>query len=139
MMSRLVDHDRTGGDPDFYFREFRAPAGCELIDRGAWAAANPMLGETLDPAHLAALVTITAESRFRRFHLNELMLDGAWLPTGAWDARRQPFTIPDSVEVVLGFDGSFNGDTTALVVVTIDRERPHIELSELCNLTAGKC
>jgi len=26
-----------------------------------------------------------------------------------------PFSLPDGVEVVLGFSGSFNGDTTALV------------------------
>ena len=50
-MARLVDHGRAGGDPDFYFKEFTAPAGCELTDRDAWAAANPMLGDTLDPAH----------------------------------------------------------------------------------------
>jgi phage terminase large subunit-like protein len=132
LMARLVDHGRAGGDPDFYFREFTAPAGCELTDRGAWAAANPMLGDTLDPAHLAALVKTTRESRFRRFHLNQRMsLDGAWLPPGAWDACRQPFTIPDGVEVVLGFDGSFNGDTTALVVVTVDRERPPCRASRI--------
>ena len=27
LMVRLVDHGRAGGDPDFYFREFTAPAG----------------------------------------------------------------------------------------------------------------
>jgi len=139
LMARLVDHGRAGGDPDFYFREFTAPAGCELTDRGAWAAANPMLGDTLDPAHLAALVKTTRESRFRRFHLNQRMsLDGAWLPVGAWDACRQPFTIPDGVEVVLGFDGSFNGDCTALVVVTVDRDRPHIDLVELWQPASGQ-
>jgi hypothetical protein len=53
-----------------------------LIDRGAWAAANPMLGETLNTAHLAALVKLRLSRGFARFHLNELMLDGAWLPTG---------------------------------------------------------
>ena len=122
-----------------YFREFTAPAGCELTDQGASAAANPMLGDTLDPAHLTALVKTTRESRFRRFHLNQRMsLDGAWLPPAAWEACRQPFTIPDGVEVVLGFDGSFNGDTTALVVVTVDRERPHIELVELWEPTGGQ-
>lgn len=116
LMVRLVDHGRAAGDPDFYFREFTAPAGCELTDRGAWAAANPMLGDTLDPAHLTALVKTTRESRFRRLHLNQRMsLDGAWLPAGAWDGCNVPFSLPDSVEVVLGFSGSFNGDTTALV------------------------
>jgi hypothetical protein len=81
-MARLIDHGRAGGDPDFYFKEFTAPAGCELTDRDAWAAANPMLGDTLDPAH-PGLVKTTRESRFRRFHLNQRMsLDGPWLPAG---------------------------------------------------------
>ena len=96
-----------------------------------------MLGETLNPAHLAALVKITLESRFRRFHLNELMLDGAWLPTGAWDARRQPFTIPDSVEVVLGFDGSFNERRWSWSRSTASGRIS--SCPSFGNLTAGKC
>jgi hypothetical protein len=89
LMVRLVDHGRAAGDPDFYFREFTAPAGCELTDRGAWAAANPMLGDTLDPAHLTALVKTTRQSRFRRLHLNQRMsLDGAWLPAARGTAAK---------------------------------------------------
>jgi hypothetical protein len=41
-----------------------------------------MLGETFNTAHLAALVKLRLSRGFARFHLNELMLDGAWLPTG---------------------------------------------------------
>ena len=67
LMVRFVDHGRAGGDPDFYFREFRAPAGCELTDRAAWAAANPMLGDTLDPAHLTALVKTPASRGFTAY------------------------------------------------------------------------
>jgi phage terminase large subunit-like protein len=132
LMSRLVTHGRTGTDLASYFREFTAPPDCEVTDREAWAAANPMLGDTLNPDHIAALVKTTRESRFRRFHLNQRMsLDGAWLPTGAWNACSVPFTVPDGVEVVLGFDGSYSGDTTAVVLVTIDAERPHIEFLRL--------
>jgi phage terminase large subunit-like protein len=39
---------------------------------------------------------------------------------------------------VLGFDGSFNGDCTALVVVTIDKDRPHVELVELWQPNGGQ-
>ena len=70
----------------------------------------------MDRAHLTALVKTTRESRFHRLHLNQLVsLDWAWLPAGAWDGRKVPFSLPDGVEVVLGFNGSFNGDTSALV------------------------
>jgi phage terminase large subunit-like protein len=138
LMARLVSHGRAGTDKDFYFREFTAPAGCELTDQAAWAASNPMLGDTLDPAHLAALVRTTRESRFRRFHLNQRMsLDGAWLPAGAWASCAVPFRIPDGVEVVLGFDGSYNDDCTVIVCVTVDPERPHIEIVEVWQPGAG--
>ena len=38
--------------------------------------------------------------------------------------------MADGAEVVLAFDGSFNGDTTVLVVATV-AERPHVDLVEL--------
>ncbi len=34
-------------------------------------------------------------------------------------------TIPDGTEIVLGFDGSYNDDSTALVACTLE-ERPHL-------------
>jgi hypothetical protein len=50
---------------------------------------------------------------------------GAW--AAAADATR---SIPDGTDVAVAFDGSFNGDTTVLVVATVD-QRPHIDLVEL--------
>src|SRR5215213_5444925 len=72
-------------------------------------------------------------SSFRRARLCQLthQLDEASLPPSAWaactDASRQ---VADGVDVVLAFDGSFNGDTTVLTVATVD-QRPHIDLVEL--------
>lgn len=44
-----------------------------------------------------------------------------WLPVGAWRACADPQGWPeDGAEVVLGFDGSYNGDSTALVGATLD-------------------
>jgi phage terminase large subunit-like protein len=58
-------------------------------------------------------------------------LEEAWLPPGAWDqVSDSAHLIPDGAEVVLAFDGSFNGDTTCLVVASVD-QRPHIDLVEL--------
>lgn len=129
LMARLVEHGRTGADPDFFFVEYTAPVGCEMTDRDAWAAANPQLGDTLGPDHLAAMARTTREPRFRRFHLNQRVgLSGAWLPPEEWaactDATRG---IPDRTEVVLGFDGSYNGDCTVIVAVSCE-DVPHVEL-----------
>lgn len=49
-----------------------------------------------------------------------------WLPAGAWAACAAPEReVPDGAEVCLGFDGSYNNDSTALVGTLID-ETPHV-------------
>jgi len=118
--------------------EFTAPVGCGLHDRDAWAAANPMLGDTLDPDHLAAMARTTRESRFRRFHLNQrVRLDGAWLPAGAWEqCADRDAVIAGGAEVALGLDGSFSQDCTALTVVAV-ADIPHVDIVELWEAPEG--
>jgi phage terminase large subunit-like protein len=53
----------------------------------------------------------------------------AWLPAGAWDSL-EVGEIPDGDEVVLGFDGSFNGDCTCIVAASV-ADVPHIEVVEV--------
>jgi phage terminase large subunit-like protein len=132
VMRRLVDHGREGTDPSFYFTEFAAPAGCAVDDEAAWTIANPALDDFLHRDALrATLPPKMRENAFRRYRLGQWVgVDAAWLPDGAWAACADPIrSIPDGTEIVLAFDGSFNGDTTVLVVATVDR-RPHIDLVE---------
>jgi phage terminase large subunit-like protein len=139
VMRRLVDHGRSGADPSFYFAEFAAPSGCPVDDELAWAQANPALDDFLHRDALrATLPPKMREAAFRRYRLGQwVTLDGAWLPDGAWaacaDATRG---IPDGTDVVCGFDGSFSGDCTALVAVTVEA-RPHVELVELWEAPEG--
>jgi phage terminase large subunit-like protein len=133
VMRRLVDHGREGTDPSVYFTEFAAPAGCAVDDEAAWTIANPALDDFLHRDALrATLPPKMRENAFRRYRLGQWVgVDAAWLPDGAWAACADPIrSIPDGTEIVLAFDGSFNGDTTVLVVATVDR-RPHIDLVEL--------
>ena len=126
VMRRLVDHGREGFDPSFYFTEFGAPAGCAVDDEDAWAVANPALDDFLHRDALrATLPPKMRENAFRRYRLGQWVgVDDAWLPDGAWaDCADATVTIPDGAEVVLAFDGSFNGDTTVLVAAAVD-ERP---------------
>jgi phage terminase large subunit-like protein len=102
--------------------------------RHCWELANPALGDFLAEDGLAAVLPPKMrESSFRRARLCQLtdQLEEAWLPPGAWaacaDASR---SIPDGAEVAVSFDGSFNGDTTVLVVAIVD-QRPHLDLVEL--------
>lgn len=128
LMARLVEHGRFGEDPSFAFREFTAPLGCALDDRAAWAAANPMLGDTLDPEHLATVLGTTREAAFRRFHLNQRVnAAGSWLPPGVWDDLSTGQPVPDGSEVVVSCDGSYNSDSTALIVATVS-PTPHFDV-----------
>jgi phage terminase large subunit-like protein len=128
LMARLVEHGRARQDPDFFFVEYTAPEGCDPGDRAAWQAANPMLGDTLDPEHLAAMARTTREARFRRFHLNQrIRLESVWLPRSAWEACEEERPIPDGAEVAIGFDGSYAQDASAIVVVEVG-EVPHLDV-----------
>jgi phage terminase large subunit-like protein len=49
------------------------------------------------------------------------------LPNGAWDSRFIKKEIDKDVPVILGFDGSFSGDASVIVGVTVEDE-PHVFL-----------
>jgi phage terminase large subunit-like protein len=138
VMWPLVEKGRVGGDPAFYFAEFAARAGCALDDEGEWAGANPALDDFLARDALRATLATSRPNSFRRFRLGQWpQINDAWLPEGAWDACAQPGrTIPDGTEVVLGFDGSYNGDTTAIVAATVEAH-PYLELVGLWDRPEG--
>jgi phage terminase large subunit-like protein len=50
----------------------------------------------------------------------------AWLPVGAWDELANPWHgVPDSADIVVGADFSYNQDSTGLIGCTLE-ETPHI-------------
>ncbi len=124
VMWRLVEHGRAGDDRSFYFREFAAPEGCTVDDRKAWRAGNPALA-CRDPflsedGLEAALMTIR-EPVFRQLRLGQWVTGAeSWLSWGAWDTCRAERVVPLGERVVLAFDGSASGDSTALVGCTLD-------------------
>jgi phage terminase large subunit-like protein len=137
VMWRLVDHGRAGDDPSFYFREFAAPAGCALDDEQAWATANPALDDFLHRDALRATLATAREASFRRFRLGQWVQDSdAWLPAGTWAACEDPRPIPPGADVVLGLDGSFSGDCTAVVAVQV-AEHPHVDVVECWEAPEG--
>jgi phage terminase large subunit-like protein len=123
-------------DPLVVWREHSA-AGFEdhPVDcRHCWEVANPALDDFLARDGLqACLPPKMREASFRRARLCQLtdQLEEAWLPPSAWAACADvDHLVADGAEVVLAFDGSFNGDTTVLVVASVD-QRPHVDLVEL--------
>jgi phage terminase large subunit-like protein len=132
LRSYALDHPE---DQLVVWREHSA-AGFEdhPVDCGhCWELANPALGDFLARDGLqACLPPKMRESSFRRARLCQLTdhLEEAWLPPSAWNSCTQVQGIPDGADVVVAFDGSFNGDTTVLVVATVDQQ-PHLDLVEL--------
>jgi phage terminase large subunit-like protein len=133
LRSYSLDHP---DDPLVVWREHSA-AGFEdhPVDCAhCWELANPALNDFLAEDGLrACLPPKMREASFRRARLCQLTdtLEEAWLPPGSWAACTDVSRAThDGAEVVLAFDGSFNGDTTVLVVATV-AERPHIDLVEL--------
>jgi hypothetical protein len=87
-----------------------------------WLNVERLLDEIADP--------VTPEYMSRRYYLNQVVaVEGErWMPMDLWDERhREGYKIPDHAECVLGFDGSFNGDSTAVVAVQLG-DTPHIEV-----------
>lgn len=124
VMWRLVEHGRQGTDPSFYFREYLAPDGCEVDDRGAWRIANPALADDepfLSEDGLESVLKTIREPVFRQLRLGQWVTGvQSWLPWGAWSQCAKPRKISPNERVVFAFDGSASGDSTALVGATID-------------------
>lgn len=126
VMWRLVEHGRAGGDPSFFFREYCAPDNCDVFDRSAWAEANPALGDFLAADGLAAAARTLREPAFRQLRLGQWVKGAdAWLPFGAWEALKVERVVAAGSRIVLAFDGSASGDSTALVAATVE-DNPYI-------------
>lgn len=116
-------------DPSFFFAWWEPLAvDADHRDPATWREANPGFGEFVAPEDFASAVLKTPEAEFRTKRCNQWVSTAhAWLPVGAWEACEVEREIPDGAEVVLGFDGSFSNDSTALVAVAVG-DKPHVEV-----------
>jgi phage terminase large subunit-like protein len=113
-------------DPSFFFAWWEANESDDYRDANAWRDANPGFDDIVAADDFASAILRTPESEFKTKRLNIwTSTSDAWLPHGAWDAIADDHEIEDGSDVVLGFDGSFNGDCTAIVAVSVG-EVPHI-------------
>lgn len=121
-------------DDAFYYEYWGVADNADHTDPEIWRAANPGFDDIVAAEDFASAVKRTPENEFRTKRLNQWVSTAqAWLPAGTWDECAAPeLHIPDGAEVVLGFDGSFNNDSTALVAVSCPEgdELPHIEVVE---------
>jgi phage terminase large subunit-like protein len=112
-------------DPSFFFAWWEASQD-DYRSELAWKEANPGFDDIVAKKDFESAILRTPEAEFKTKRLNIwTSTSDTWLPHGAWDALSDSREIPDGVDVVLGFDGSFNGDCTAIVAVSVE-EVPHI-------------
>jgi phage terminase large subunit-like protein len=113
-------------DPTFFFAWWEANNDGDYRDASTWKEANPGFDDIVAADDFASAILRTPEAEFKTKRLNIwTSTSDTWLPHGSWDALSDPREIPDGEDVVLGFDGSFNGDCTAIVAVSVG-EVPHI-------------
>ena len=98
-------------------------------EQQAWKQANPAFGDLIDPQEMIDSHKKTPEAEFRTKRMNQWVDQAtAWLPEGAWDGLRlESRTASEEDRWVLGVDGSYSNDSTAVVGVSVAPE-PTIRL-----------
>ena len=113
-------------DPTFFFAWWEANSNLDYRSPEAWQSANPGYGDICSSDDFASAILRTPEAEFKTKRLNIwTSTSDAWLPHGSWDAITDERELNPDKKLVLGFDGSFNGDCTVIVGVEVG-EVPHI-------------
>jgi phage terminase large subunit-like protein len=110
-------------DPTFFMSWWAAPDEADHRDPEVWRVANPGYDDLVSPDDFASAVLRTPEPEFRTKRLNQWVSSmNAWLPNGTWQPLAEERELQPDEEIIIGFDGSFNGDCTSLVGCTIPKE-----------------
>jgi phage terminase large subunit-like protein len=137
LLGRMYSHGKrvlSGEDEDdsLLFEWHEPSADVALDDGPALEAvireANPAADDFLSVAQVVARAKEIPEFEFRRYHLNQWVdSPEMWLPHGMWDARADTSRgfPPDGTSIVIGFDGSYSGDSTGLVGATVE-DKPYL-------------
>lgn len=137
LLGRMVLHGRAveagaAADESFLFDWREHPDGAVDVStpeaiRAALELVYEGAGEHVDLDRVAARFAELPEYEARRYYLNTFTATPRqWLPAGAWQACADPTrVVEDGAEIVLGFDGSFARDSTALIGCTTDT-KPHL-------------
>jgi phage terminase large subunit-like protein len=118
-------------DPTFFMSWWEAEPEADHRLETTWESANPGYNDLVSKDDFASAVNRTPEPEFRTKRLNQWVSSlNAWLPTGKWEQLDADIELDPDQPVIVGFDGSFNGDCTALAYCTIPKEDelPHVGL-----------
>lgn len=126
----LFDHREASSKWDITKRRDRIAGLKEVYGPAAsWMDLDAIADSFDDPQTIAA--------EWERYWFNRpVSLQGQWLSQAAWDECRVARPIPDGAQVVLALDGSFSGDSTALIAVEVG-EFPHVTVAGLWEKIPG--
>lgn len=123
LFSIWLDDAAHHHDPHIVSHVYTAPKECDLLDREAWAAANPALGvfrslQDVEEAAERAVRMPTSENTFRWLFLNQrIEANSPFVSAGVWaSCNAEPLPL-DDVPVYGGLDLSAARDLTALVLI----------------------
>lgn len=108
-------------DPTLFYRSWGPALGATVdhTDPEVWRACNPSF-DILNVADFEAACQRSTEASFRIYRLSQFVRGGSsWLPHGLWDTLAVDDELRPGDAVVLGFDGSWKGDSTALVAARV--------------------
>lgn len=113
-------------DPSFFFAWWEASENADHRALETWRESNPGFDDIVAADDFESVINRTPESEFRTKRCNQwVSTSDTWLPVGSWELCADAREIDKDVSVVLAFDGSFNGDCTAIVGVTVE-DKPHV-------------
>ena len=119
-------------DPAFFMAWWEAPAEADHRLEENWRIANPGFDDIVSAEDFRSAVKRTPEAEFRTKRLNQWVSSAlSWLPAGTWEGLAEPQALDPDAEYILGFDGSFSGDTTVIVGCSIPataEDKPHLFL-----------
>ena len=114
-------------DPTFFMSWWEAPIEADHRSPETWKLGNPGFNDINDIEDFESAVKRTPEAEFRTKRTNAWVSSKqAWLPAGTWDKLVESKDYKDK-DIILGFDGSFSGDASVIVGVTVE-EKPHVFL-----------
>lgn len=130
LLHRLYQRGKSGEDGRFLFLWYEADKDQEIetVEGRAIAIeqANPAVADFLDASNIEARFHEIAEHEWRRYYLNQWTeVPEQWIDLETWESAADPNReVAPAEAICLGFDGSYNQDSTALVGCTI--EDPHL-------------
>jgi phage terminase large subunit-like protein len=107
-------------DPTFFMAWWESEGDHRL--RETWDEANPGFGDLNAESDFESAIRRTPEAEFRIKRCNQWVSSvETWLPVGSWDECAGEVTLTADDEIVLGFDGSYNGDASVIVGAVIPK------------------